>query len=948
MKVYKAMTICRRLFRQIGNVMKREQTTSLSKRTAPQHTGGGSGALALALALVALCFGGAHAATNDPTMALQKGLFEEEANHDFNAAIAAYQDVIKQFDQNRKLAATAVFRLGECYRKQGHTNEADVQYERIVREFADQSALVALSRSYLAASGQSPVVESAGPAPATSEEAEEVRRIRAMIKDSPDLINARDLGGRTPLHRAAEKGQLVVATFLLENGADVNAPDNNGQTPLHLAAANGHKAMVELLLDHKADVQAMSHDSEAPTALHRATQQGFRSIVELLLAHKANVDARANDTDPTPLHLAAAKGFRSIAEVLIQHGADVNAGTTQLSNPHGPNFSGTSLHIAAQRGDIQMLDLLLANKANPNAPRYGGATPLHVAALFSSAEVAKVLIRDGADVNAGTSLGATPLAVAVQNRNLPVIQASLEAKADPNIAFKPSQGDPARTPLFEAVSQGNPSSEIVALLLGSGANPNLKVTDDGNGGNAMPQDNTPLLVAAHRQLPEIVKLLLHAKADPNVSSFTGKCFPLHYAVAEPTNVEMLLAAQSQVNAKNAEGETPLHWAAGAGLTNSADLLLGHGADINATDNDGNTPLHFAITANRTEMVDWLLGKGANPNLPNREGKTPLDWAKNGTGRPYFWVQIGKNASFARVSGGGSPGRTPWAMPMPASPLSAQTRNTLAATLKAHGALDELPHLDRIEVGRPGTDYSQTIFTESTNDWNQFTALELIGIQYGLLTGNPEGGNTAYDSKAVWVEHYRALPFPNLADLRLRHPDADLKTWRERKVDLTPVIESGDCSKDMALAWGEVVQIPEADHPLNEQWQGFTDSELTNLVKCLSRQVTVVVKGKPANLVLGPNVEFYAPAPLGLPGRPLNIHTEAPLWIKPALRGSNLLLASSDLSRIKVTRVDPASGEKHEWVLDCSDGKPAPAFWLKAGDVIDVPEKPGSASEAASK
>jgi hypothetical protein len=64
-----------------------------------------------------------------------------------------------------------------------------------------------------------------------------------------------------------------------------------------------------------------------------------------------------------------------------------------------------------------------------------------------------------------------------------------------------------------------------------------------------------------------------------------------------------------------------------------------------------------------------------------------------------------------------------------------------------------------------------------------------------------------------------------------------------------------------------------------------------------------------------------------------------MCIKPALRQSNLLLASSDQSRIKVTRRDQATGEKREWVLDCSDGKPAPAFWLRDSDVIEVPEKP---------
>src|SRR5690349_10430986 len=86
----------------------------------------------------------ADAATEDSTAVLQKGLFEEEANHDLNAAIQAYQSVIQKFDRDRKLAATAVFRLGECYRKQGNTNDANAQYERIIREFSDQTPLVTL------------------------------------------------------------------------------------------------------------------------------------------------------------------------------------------------------------------------------------------------------------------------------------------------------------------------------------------------------------------------------------------------------------------------------------------------------------------------------------------------------------------------------------------------------------------------------------------------------------------------------------------------------------------------------------------------------------------------------------------------------------------------------------------------------------------------------------
>src|SRR5512143_1139174 len=84
------------------------------------------------------------AATNNLTSLLQQGLFEEEANRNLDAAIASYQSLATQFDKDRQVAATAVFRLGECYRKLGKTNEAVLQYERIIREFPDQQTLATL------------------------------------------------------------------------------------------------------------------------------------------------------------------------------------------------------------------------------------------------------------------------------------------------------------------------------------------------------------------------------------------------------------------------------------------------------------------------------------------------------------------------------------------------------------------------------------------------------------------------------------------------------------------------------------------------------------------------------------------------------------------------------------------------------------------------------------
>src|SRR5262249_35742762 len=158
-----------------------------------------------------------------------------------------------------------------------------------------------------------------------------------------------------------------------------------------------------------------------------------------------------------------------------------------------------------------------------------------------------------------------------------------------------------------------------------------------------------------------------------------------------------------------------------------------------------------------------------------------------------------------------------------------------------------------------------------------------------------------------------LAFPDFSRVQIRRPAADLKSWQERTIDFTPVIESGNCSSDLPLEWGEVVQIGEADHSLNAQWQGFSTNELANLRKGLSRQVTLIVKGESKQITLAPDITLPGdPQYPGVnvnfvPGRPV-IKTATPFWIKPALRESNLLLSSCDLSHVKVTRNDPKTGQ----------------------------------------
>lgn len=100
----------------------------------------------------------------------------------------------------------------------------------------------------------------------------------ALVNAPGTNLNFRNAEGETPLMLAALKGQLKLATQMIERGADVNQP---GWTPLHYAATGGSTAMVALLLKHHAFVDAESPNGTTP--LMMAAQYGSPEAVQLLL-----------------------------------------------------------------------------------------------------------------------------------------------------------------------------------------------------------------------------------------------------------------------------------------------------------------------------------------------------------------------------------------------------------------------------------------------------------------------------------------------------------------------------------------------------------------------------------------------------------------------------------------------------------------------------------------
>ena len=115
--------------------------------------------------------------------------------------------------------------------------------------------------------------------------------------------------------------------------------------------------------------------------------------METLLARGADVTARSrNSTDNMPLHAAIAG--RRDAEVirrLVEAGADVNARA---------GGGWTPLHLAASRGDVALMDYLLAHGARAGAAADDGRGIVEIAASYGHHEAesrARAAVADGGD-----------------------------------------------------------------------------------------------------------------------------------------------------------------------------------------------------------------------------------------------------------------------------------------------------------------------------------------------------------------------------------------------------------------------------------------------------------------------------------------------------------------------------------------------------------------------
>ncbi|MBK7116309.1 MAG: ankyrin repeat domain-containing protein [Proteobacteria bacterium] len=221
----------------------------------------------------------------------------------------------------------------------------------------------------------------------------------------------------------------------------------------------------------------------------------------------------------------------------------------------------TALHWAVYNDDADLVDRLVAARADVNARNDYGATPLSQAAVVGNVRVIRRLVGAGADVEAANADGQTALMVLARSSNV----------------------------------------EAARLLLKRGAKVDTREAW---------REQTALMWAAAEGQPDMVKLLIEHGADVNARS-------------KVNNWERQVTAEPRHQARPAGGFTPLLYAARRGCVQCASLLVKAGAEVNGVDPDGVSPLLLATLNFSFDTAKFLIEQGADVNRWDIWGRAPL-------------------------------------------------------------------------------------------------------------------------------------------------------------------------------------------------------------------------------------------------------------------------------------------------------------------------------------
>lgn len=265
-----------------------------------------------------------------------------------------------------------------------------------------------------------------------------------ILVDSMSTSNVREGRWGDLLVEASYFDSPVVVQALLEKGADVSlrSEDYNQRTALHCAAEVGQQRIVELLLQYKCDTD--SRDQYGMIPLHYAVVGGQENVVKVLLPKTRNINQESKD-GRTPWSCAKSSGQTQIERLLVEAGADIMPDGTrnvELSNdanalrhtsPPTEEYRKASerLFWAAEHGNLEAVLVALGKGVSLSEKDLRhGKTALHCAAEKGHMDITQLLLERGSDVMSLDRYRETPLHYAANSGHEMIVKPALRCARD--------------------------------------------------------------------------------------------------------------------------------------------------------------------------------------------------------------------------------------------------------------------------------------------------------------------------------------------------------------------------------------------------------------------------------------------------------------------------------------------------------------------------------------
>ncbi|SLM48078.1 protein of unknown function [Nitrospira japonica] len=397
----------------------------------------------------------------------------------------------------------------------------------------------------------------------------------------------------TALHIAAHNGHMDVVKCLFESHVNVDAPALNScwsdtekaktrinyrqdkkkcgdisefdWTPLHFAVASGHDEVVSYLLEARANPNLPSGSGETP--LHFAGRHDGVKIVKQLCANGANKEVRdRNGKGQTPLIAALARKAFAGAQALASERADLQSYISE--DPIKIEEEWSPLHFWSYKGDTEVVQFLLRNRAKIDAQNTEGYRPLHLAAARAHFDVVMLLLDHGATPDLIAKDNHTPITLACLAGALNVVS-QLYQRVDSPLSAR----------------ENIPSLLHYGVLSGNVAIVNFLLSKDHPVDHLDAFGFTPLHLAIQEGHLEIVRCLVRAGADLEYPARTPLIMPIHLA-AEGGHSEIIRHLHENhvpLDAVTNERPAPILLAMRYGHIDAVKTLLLLGAPISQLD-----------------------------------------------------------------------------------------------------------------------------------------------------------------------------------------------------------------------------------------------------------------------------------------------------------------------------------------------------------------------------